>query len=133
MPVEHLRPHSCAFCASLVLSFGSYPASGALHVIGEFRQKVFLFELGFNEAIIGARRGCLFMSWVTALQSAYSGSQLRGALSEYTSGVINIFFEWVQEVDETVLDDSHPLTVCAVERYEPIMPTFLLVCFILVI
>jgi hypothetical protein len=58
---------------------------------------------------------------------------LRGALSEYTSGVINIFFEWVQEVDETVLDDSHPLTVCAVERCEPIMPTFLLVCFILVI
>ena len=126
-------PHSCHICASFVFSVGSYPASGQLHHIGDYGQEVFLFDLDFGEASIGARRGCLFMSWVVSLSGAGYGSRLRAAFSLHGHGITNIYFEWVQKADDSVLGGVPPLTLCANERYDAqnastLINRFLTVC-----
>jgi hypothetical protein len=82
-------------------------------MIGRFGQKVFMSDLSFDQAMYATEHGCLFMSWATGLPT--SGRFLRAALSEYSTGVTTLWFEWVEEEDETVLGGVEELTVCTTE------------------
>jgi hypothetical protein len=117
MSSEAPVPHSCEICSSLLFSHSSGQGHEGVQAIGDYGQKVFLFPLHMDEAILGAERGCAFMNWLISLPTGWRG-QLRAALSEVGHGVTNLIFEWVNEVDDSVLGANDELTVTAHERYE---------------
>ena len=107
--------HSCVACASrLVFSFSSCPRKGSFYTIGEYGQKAYLFNLLYDQAIAQARRGCEFMEWLISLPRACSGRQLRVILSD--AGVIQLYFEWVMDPKESILNGAELLTLCASEK-----------------
>jgi hypothetical protein len=115
MALRAVGPHTCVVCASrLLFSFGNCPRKGSYYEIGEHGQKVYLFNLLYEEAVAQAMRGCHFMKWLVTIPSASSSCQLRAALSEV--GVTQVYFEWVNEVEETVLGKVEALTLCAAKR-----------------
>lgn len=112
MALRAVGPHTCVVCASrLLFSFGNYPRKGLYYEIGEHGQKVYLFNLLYEEAVAHAMRDCHFMKWLVTIPSASSSCQLRAALSEV--GVTQVYFEWVNEAEETVLEGVEALTLCA--------------------
>src|SRR6187402_3264255 len=103
--------HSCVVCASrLLFSFNSCARKGSFYTIGRFGQKVYLFSLHYRQAVAQARRGCDFMKWLISIPSASHGTKLRVALSEV--GVTQLYFEWIRDPKEAVLDGEEPLTLC---------------------
>lgn len=115
MELPAIRPHTCVVCASrLLFSFGDCPRKGSYYEIGEHGQKVYLFNILYEEAITQALRGCHFMKWLASIPSASSKCQLRAAFSEV--GVTQVYFEWVNEAEEPVLGGVEALTLCAAKR-----------------
>jgi hypothetical protein len=109
-----LTPHSCSSCESLVFAFhNNIPTTGYFYT-GEYGRKFFMFNLWMNDAMQAAERGCTFVKRIINSSTVIQGDRLRASFSEYGSGAVEVYFEWVDKEDDSLLGGD-AMTICSTE------------------